>query len=114
MKSEKRNLFLQMLEKYKKRKQIKIYVENFMLFEFIFVNLERQKRVTRHRCCHLYFAAFRKCSKIDFSSSGSEFSLIALARAARHDSMLYFGLNIFSSDLRRPSWMRKKFLILLS
>lgn len=55
----------------------------------------------------------KKCSKIDFSSSGSEFSLIALASAERHDSTLYFGLNCFSSDLSNPSWMRKKFRMLL-
>ena len=61
----------------------------------------------------VYFAELRKASKIDFSSSGREFSLIALASAERQDSMLYFGWNCFSSDLRRPSWMRKKFLMLL-
>ena len=87
-----------------------------MIFAFIFVSFRKFKKrnSAADADCPAHFAAFRKCSKMDFSSSGSEFSLMALARAARQDSMSYFGLNIFSSDFRRPSWMRKKFLMLLS
>lgn len=70
-------------------------------------------KIKKMRKCGNYLAAFKKCSKMDFSSSGSEFSLMALARADRHDSMLYLGWNCFSSLFSRPSWMRKKFLMLL-
>lgn len=68
-------------------------------------NLEEMRKV--------HFAELRKASKIDFSSSGSELSLMALARAERHESMLYFGWNCFSSVFNRPSCMRKKFRMLL-